>query len=96
MATSDDGFRDFAKKKLKAKQDFKSLVAVWFFVVGLTSTVWFLTSPGSYYWPIWVAFGVGIAVVVSGYEAYGRGLKRPITDEDIDAEVARLKKNSGK
>ena len=91
MATSDDELRKFAKKKLKAKQDFRSLVFVWIFVFALTTAIYFLVMPGTYFWPVWPAFGIGIAVLVTGYEAYGKGLQRPITDEDIDNEIKRLK-----
>lgn len=96
MAANDEGFRDFAKKKLKAKQDFRNLAAVWTFVFILTTAIWFFTTPYGYFWPVWPAFGIGIGLLVSGYQAYGKGFDRPITDDDIDAEVARLKKNSGK
>jgi uncharacterized membrane protein len=96
VAISDDGFRKFAKRKLKAKQDFRNILVVWTFVFILTTAIWFFTTPAGYFWPVWPAFGVGIAVLVIGYQAYGKGFDRPITDDDIDAEVERLKKNGGR
>jgi len=93
VAASDDELKKFATKKLKAKQDFRNLVAVWVFVFILTTAIWFFTTPSGYFWPVWPAFGIGVAILFAGYEAYGKGFDRPITEEDIDAEVQRLKKD---
>jgi len=92
VAASDEELKKFAKKKLKAKQDVRNLVAVWVFVLILTTAIWFFTTPTGYFWPVWPAFGIGVAILFAGYEAYGKGFDRPITEEDIDAEVQRLKK----
>ena len=96
MATNDEELKKFAKKKLKAKKDFRNMGLVLVFVFVLTTAIWFLTTPTGYFWPIWPAFGIGIALLITGYEAYGKGFERPITDDDINAEVERLKKNNGR
>lgn len=96
MATNDEELKKFAKKKLKAKKDFRNMGLVLVFVFVLTTAIWFLTTPAGYFWPIWPAFGIGIALLFTGYEAYGKGFERPITDDDINAEVERLKKNNGR
>ena len=93
MVASEDELKKFAKKKLKSKQDFRNLVAVWVFVFVVTTAIWFFTTPTGYFWPVWPAFGIGVAILFAGYEAYGKGFDRPITEEDIDAEVQRLKKD---
>jgi hypothetical protein len=89
---SDETLRDFAKKQLKKKQDFKVYLWVYAFVVGLTTAVWYLTSPSAPYWPAWVILGMGIAAFFVGLDAYGKLGSKPITDADIDAEVERLKR----
>jgi hypothetical protein len=38
-------------------------------------------------------FGMGIAAIVSGLEAYGKLSPKPITQAEIDSEVERLKTN---
>lgn len=96
MAISDDELKKIAKKKLKAKQDFRNLAAVWVFVFVLTTAIWFFTTPAGYFWPIWPAFGIGIGLMVAGYQAYGKGFDQAITEEDIEAEAARLRKNDGR
>lgn len=90
MAQLDSELRAYAKKQLKNKQEFRVYLRVYLAVVALTATIWFLTSPGSYFWPIWVIFGMGIGAVFIGLEAYGKLGNKPITDADIDAEVERL------
>jgi hypothetical protein len=39
-------------------------------------------------------FGIGIAVLFSGLDAYGPGFKKEITEADIDAEIQRRLKRS--
>lgn len=85
--------REWARKSLKKKQDFKQLVGVWFAVSVLLSVIWALTGQG-YFWPIWAMFGIGIAVLFAGLDAYGPGFKKEITEDDIDAEIQRRLKRS--
>ena len=92
MAEHNDELRNLAAKQLKKKQDFRTYMWVYAAVVALTSGVWFITSPSAPYWPIWVVFGMGIAAIFVGLDAYGRLGGKPITDEQIDAEVERLRR----
>ena len=92
MAEHNDEIRNLAAKQLKKKQDFRTYMWVYAGVVALTSGVWFITSPSAPYWPIWVVFGMGIAAIFVGLDAYGRLGGKPITDEQIDAEVERLRR----
>ncbi|MEK9987938.1 MAG: 2TM domain-containing protein [Aquiluna sp.] len=92
MAENRDAMREFAQKQLKKKQDFRTYMWVYAAVVALTSGVWFITTPSAPYWPIWVVFGMGIAAIFVGLDAYGRLGGKPITDDQIDAEVERLKR----
>ena len=92
MAKETDPVREYAKKQLKKKQDFKQYLWIYAFVVGITSAVWFLVTPMAPFWPIWVIFGMGIGAVVSGADAYGLSVKKPITEADIDAEVERMQR----
>ncbi|SCX02606.1 2TM domain-containing protein [Candidatus Aquiluna sp. UB-MaderosW2red] len=78
MAQLDSELRAYAKKQLKNKQEFRVYLRVYLAVVALTATIWFLTSPGSYFWPIWVIFGMGIGAVFMGLEAYGKLGNKPI------------------
>jgi len=92
MAERNDELRNFAEKQLKKKQDFRTYMWVYAAVVALTSGVWFITSPSAPYWPVWVILGMGIAAIFVGLDAYGRLGGKPITEDQIDAEVERLRR----
>jgi hypothetical protein len=83
-----DELRSAAKKRLKAQHDFKQFLAVWGAVSVLLVVIWLLTGAWGYFWPIWPIFVMGIAVLFVGLDAYGPS--KHITEDAIDAEVARL------
>lgn len=89
---SNQDLRKFAEKRLKKKQDFRSYLGVYAGVSALVTAVWFFTTPNGGFWPFWVIFGMGIGAVFAGLDAYGITGRKPITSEDIDAEVERLRR----
>jgi hypothetical protein len=86
---SEQELREFAKKSLKKKRDFKQYLGVWAGVSALTTGIWAAAGAG-YFWPIWVILGMGIGAFFAGLDAYGKSFNNPITEADIDAEVKRL------
>lgn len=82
--------REIAKKQLKKQADFKGYLWIWLAVSLMLTAIWALTSFGTYYWPIWAIFGMGIGALFSGIDAYGKN-PRIISEAAIDAEVHRLK-----
>ena len=92
MTTDQDKLREFARKQLKKKQDFKQYLWTYFGVSALVSGIWFVTTPTGYFWPIWVIFGMGVGALFAGLDAYGKLSEKPITDADVDAEVERLRR----
>lgn len=90
MSESED-LRKAALESLKRKRGFKQYLVVYLAVnVGMIA-IWALAGPdrGSF-WPGWVLFGTSIALVASAWNAYGSG-NRPITDDQVDAEIRKLK-----
>ena len=86
----DAGVREEARRRLKAKNDFKIFFAVAIVVIAIVLVVWFLTSgPGSYFWPIWPILGLSIGLIFAGLDAYGI-TRKYITESDVDAEVRRM------
>jgi 2TM domain len=92
---NDEELREFARKRLKKQADFKQYLWVWLGVSILLTVIWFLSTPGGYFWPIWAIFGMGIGAFFTGIDAYSKNPKM-ITDKDVDAEVNRLKGNTDK
>ena len=88
----DEALREYARKRIKNQQDFKGFIAVWVFVSALLIGIWFWASPETFFWPIFGIGGMGIGAYFQWMEAYGPGLKKVITEADIDAELERLKR----
>jgi fatty acid desaturase len=60
-----------ARRYVKALREFYGLLMVAALVIALTGGVNLLTRPGRW-WFLWVAFGMGVAVLVSGLRLRGR------------------------
>lgn len=91
---TDADLREYAKKQLKKKREFvQSSIAFVIVNLGLIAIWWFL-SPTEHFWPAWVIFGWGIGLAFQYVDAFVRPFSKPITEADIDAEVARLKAQS--
>lgn len=89
----DDGeIRALATKRLKAKADFKNYLWVWLGVSVLLTAIWFIASPGSYFWPAWAIGGMGVAAFFQALGIYGPN-RDVISESAIDAEVNKLKGN---
>ena len=88
----DEALREYARKRIKNQQEFKQFLFVWAFVSVLLTVIWFWASPESFFWPMFAIGGMGIGAYFQWMEAYGPGLKKVITEADIDAELERLKR----
>ena len=86
---TDSEIREFALRQIKKKQGFRTYLYVYAAVTLIVVGVWFFTSPGSYFWPQWAIFGMGIAAFFLALDAYGPFSGRGITEADIDREVER-------
>lgn len=86
---SHDPLRDVAIKSLKKKAEFKQYLLIYAAVSGIVTVVWFLATPGAYFWPVWVMFGMGIGAIFAGWDAYGK--KSVMSDAAIDAEMKKLR-----
>lgn len=94
---SDDELRKAARRNLKARNDFKVMLAIFIVVALILIAVWFFSTGGTgYFWPAWPLLGLSIAAVFTGLDAYGI-TRRHITEADVDAEVERMqgKRNVG-
>src|SRR5688500_6018234 len=92
-----DDIRAAARARLKARNDFKVMLTIFGVITLLLLAIWFFSSgqPSgftSYFWPVWPILGMSIAAIFVGLDAYGI-TRRYITEEDVDAEIARMRKN---
>ena len=77
--------REAARQRLQAKRDFGSHLVAYVVVNIFLVVVWAVTG-ADYFWPIWVIGGWGIGLVLHAWDVFWR---RPVTEADIDAEMAR-------
>jgi uncharacterized membrane protein len=92
---TDDELRKAARKNLKARNDFKVMIAIFIVVALILLAVWFFSTGGTgYFWPAWPYLGLAIATVFAGLDAYGV-TRKVITESDVDAEIARMTRRSG-
>jgi hypothetical protein len=80
--------RTAARKRLETRRDFMSNLVAYVVVNGFLIAVWAITGAG-YFWPAWVLLGWGVAVVLHAWDAF---LRRPLTEDDVDAEVQRRRR----
>lgn len=97
MSDADD-IRAAARARLKARNDFKIMIVIFAVIIVLLIAIWFFSTglPSgftSYFWPIWPIIGMTIAAVFVGLDAYGF-TRRYITEEDVDAEIERMRRKS--
>jgi hypothetical protein len=78
--------RELAIQRLKMKQDFKGIVAGGVLAILVCTVIWAM-GDGGYYWPVWVILGIGIAIVVQGWKAYGPSNR--ITEADVQREMEK-------
>lgn len=78
-----DERREAARKRVKAKRDFKSHVAIYVIVNTMLVVIWALSGRG-YFWPIWSIAGWGIGLTFNAWSVY---FERPITEDEIRREM---------
>jgi hypothetical protein len=77
-----------ARKRVTERRDFGSHVVVYAVVNGVFIVIWALTG-GGYFWPAWMLGLWGIGLVLHAWEAF---VRRPVTDEDVEAELRRQRR----
>jgi hypothetical protein len=82
--------REEAVRRLRKKQDFRGHLLVYTLVNLVVWTIYVLTSPHDFPWPLFVTAGWGIGVVMNAWEVYGR---RPITEAQIQREIEDLRED---
>lgn len=91
---TDSELRESVRKRLKARNNFVVMAAIFAIVALILAVIWFLSGgPGTYFWPVWPYLGMGIALLFAGLDAFGIA-NRTITEADVDAEIARISRRN--
>jgi len=78
--------RELAVQRLKMKQDFKGIAAGGALLVALCFLIWGFAD-ADFPWPVWVAFGVAVLLLVQGWKTYGPSNR--ISEADVQREMER-------
>jgi hypothetical protein len=90
---ADDELREQAIAALKRRRKFFDDAAAYVVVNAVLWLIWALSdgkADGRLPWPAWVSIVWGFFLGLDAWRAFG-GLRRPISEAEIDAEVRRLR-----
>ena len=80
--------RERVRKRLQDRRDFGSHLVVFVVVNAFLVAAWAITDSG-YFWPAWVLAAWSIGLVLHAWETF---MHRPVTDDDVDAELQRRRR----
>jgi hypothetical protein len=84
--TSESDLRQAAVMQLRKKRGFQAHVLAYLMVNLLFVTIWFVTTPHGFFWPVFPMFGWGIGLVFNAWDVYA-----PAPSEDrIRREMNRM------
>lgn len=88
--TRDSLPRERAIRRLKKRRDFYGHLLVYALVNGFLVTIWAVTTPHGFFWPIFPMVGWGIGVVLNAWDAFRSDT---FSEEQIQREVTRLQRH---
>jgi uncharacterized ion transporter superfamily protein YfcC len=92
ITQTDTDLREEAVKRLNKKREFNAHLVAYILINLVVWAIWgviFATSEVWFPWPAFVTLGWGIGVAFHAWDVYGR---KPITEEEILKEEARLRR----
>ncbi|WGD38553.1 2TM domain-containing protein [Lysinibacter sp. HNR] len=95
MHSTEEELEKQARSIVIAKMTYKYVVLLWALVIAGLVLIWSLTTPGGYFWPMWPAFGMGIAATFWGLSLYGRGPFH-VKQSQVEKEMERLRSQQGR
>ncbi len=86
-AARETELRERAVKRLKKRRDFYAHVLVYLLVNAFLVVIWWVTTSGGFFWPVFPIVGWGIAVVMNAWDVY---FSEDISEEDIQREMRHM------
>jgi hypothetical protein len=79
--------RERARVSIKRRRDLGTHVLVFVLVNAAVVTIWAVTGPHGFFWPVLLMASWGIGLVMNAWEVY---VSRDISEQDIDREISRM------
>ena len=90
VQTESEDLRSQAVKRIKRKRDFLGHVVLFLVVNAGLWVIWAIDGGNTDdLWPAWVTGIWSAILVLDAFKVYG---ERPITDQQIESEIARLRR----
>lgn len=87
----EEELRREAKRRIKDRREFWQHLVSYAIVNAALIGIWAVSGAG-YFWPGWVLLGWGIGLVFHAWNTFGQ---RPITEEEIQREMDRIRDRKG-
>ena len=89
VAGEEDALRRRARARVVAQTVYLAVVGAWVVLGAVQVLIWYLTTPGGYFWPVWPILGSVVAAIAWGIPTFV--ILPGVSERRIDAEVARLR-----
>lgn len=90
MSTDDKTLERRAHGIVIAKNVYKAVVALWVIAAAGMLLIWWLATPGGYFWPVWPILGMSVSALVWGLAIYGKAPFR-VRQDQVEREMTRLR-----
>lgn len=90
VATTPEGVREQALRRLKKRRDFKAHAFVYVLMNIFFWALWTAIGVGSgswWPWPLFVTLGWGIGLVMNAWDVY---VRKPITEQELRREIEQM------
>jgi hypothetical protein len=79
--------RGRARTRIKKRRDLRTHAVVFVLVNAAVVTIWIVTGPHGFFWPVLLMVSWGIGLVMNEWDVY---VSSDITEQDIDREISRM------
>ena len=90
MTSLEEDLYEEAKVRVRKRRDFGAHCVAYIVVNAVVVAIWLITG-GGYFWPAWLMLAWGMGLVLNAYDVFFR---RPVTKQDIEREMDRMRGNS--
>ena len=91
MSVTPETLREAAYKRIKERRDFWPHLVMYVTINTVLVLVWALATPSAIFGPAFPRAGGGIGIVMHAWSVF---VAQPITEADIDRELARMTAHS--
>jgi len=81
--------RERARTRIKKRRDLRTHLVVFVLVNAAVVALWIVIDPHGFFWPVFLMVFWGIGLVMNAWDVF---MSHDISEQDIDHEVARMRR----